>query len=82
VEKTVAALGDSETPAADSVETSVIEGEPGPALCQFATEVKATAIIVGSRGLGRIKRAFLGSVSDYVVRNAPCAVVVTRSRDS
>ena len=82
VKETVAALRNSETPPADSWETSVIEGDPGPALCQFATETKATAIIVGSRGLGRIKRAFLGSVSDYVVRNAPCAVVVTRSSDS
>jgi nucleotide-binding universal stress UspA family protein len=82
VEKTVAALRDSEARPADSLETSVIEGDPGPALCQFAAEINATAIIVGSRGLGRIKRAFLGSVSDYVVRNAPCAVVVTRSPDS
>jgi nucleotide-binding universal stress UspA family protein len=40
--------------------------------------VDAVAIVVGSRGRGGLKRAFLGSVSDYVVRNAPCSVVVTR----
>jgi nucleotide-binding universal stress UspA family protein len=47
-------------------------------VCELAQEVHAEAIVVGSRGRGGIKRAFLGSVSDYVVRNAPCSVVVTR----
>jgi nucleotide-binding universal stress UspA family protein len=61
------------------VKTRVLEGRPGPALCDLATEVGAHAIVVGSRGRGGIKRALLGSVSDYVVRNAPCSVVVTRS---
>ena len=62
----------------DGLEALVIEGEPGPALCKLAQEVDAAAIVVGSRGRGGLKRAFLGSVSDYVVRNAPCPVVVTR----
>jgi nucleotide-binding universal stress UspA family protein len=62
------------------VETFVVEGgEPGPALCTFAADVSATAMIVGSRGRGGIRRALLGSVSDYVARNAPCSVVMTRS---
>jgi nucleotide-binding universal stress UspA family protein len=60
------------------IETRVIDGEPGPALCRLAAEVGASAVIVGSRGRGGLKRAFLGSVSDYVVRNAPCPVVVSR----
>jgi nucleotide-binding universal stress UspA family protein len=81
VEKTIAALRDTGTSSGGSMEMSVIEGQPGPALCRFATDIDATTIVVGSRGLGRFKRALLGSVSDYVVRNAPCAVVVTRSPD-
>jgi nucleotide-binding universal stress UspA family protein len=56
--------------------TRVLEGSPGPALCQFASETSASAIVVGTRGRGGFKRAVLGSVSDYVVRNAPCPVVV------
>ena len=64
--------------APEQVETLVVEGQAGPALCRLATDVGAAALIVGSRGRGGLKRAFLGSVSDYVVRNAPCSVVVSR----
>jgi nucleotide-binding universal stress UspA family protein len=56
--------------------TRVLEGSPGPALCRFASETSASAIVIGTRGRGGFKRAVLGSVSDYVVRNAPCPVVV------
>jgi nucleotide-binding universal stress UspA family protein len=54
----------------------VIEGDPGPALCDYARAVDAGAVVIGSRGRSGIKRALLGSVSDFVVRNAPCPVVV------
>src|SRR5262249_39654924 len=61
----------------DDPEIHVLVGDPGPALCSFAREVHSRAIVMGSRGRGGIKRALLGSVSDYVVRNAPCPVVIT-----
>lgn len=51
---------------------------PGLAICDYAAERSALAIVLGSRGHGPLKRALLGSVSDYVVRNAPCPVVITR----
>jgi nucleotide-binding universal stress UspA family protein len=79
VEATKDALATLEVAASGRVETHVIEGEPGPGLCEFAANVNATAVIVGSHGRGGIWRALLGSTSDYVVRNAPCSVVVTRS---
>ena len=61
----------------EAPEIRVLTGTPGPVLCTLAAEVPARVIVVGSRGRGGIKRALLGSVSDYVVRNAPCPVVVT-----
>jgi nucleotide-binding universal stress UspA family protein len=61
-------------------EAKVLRGTPGPAICDYATEIDASAIVIGSRGRGGVKRAFLGSVSDHVVRNAPCPVVVTSSK--
>jgi len=59
-------------------EVHILGGDPGASICQLATDLSARAIVVGSRGRGRFKRAFLGSVSDHVVRNAPCSVVVTK----
>ncbi len=59
-------------------EVRLLQGDPGPAICQLATELSAKAIVIGSRGRGGLKRVLLGSVSDYVTRHAPCSVIVTR----
>ena len=61
------------------VRTEVLRGGAGPAICQFAHDASATVIVIGSHGRGGFKRALLGSVSDYVVRNAPCSVLVTNA---
>lgn len=58
-------------------ETRVLVGDAGRGICQLATELGATAIVIGSRGRGGLVRAVLGSVSDHVVRHAPCPVLVT-----
>jgi nucleotide-binding universal stress UspA family protein len=60
-------------------EARVVEGNPGQTLCDLADDVGASGLILGTRGRGGLKRAFLGSVSDHVVRNAPCSVIVSRS---
>ena len=62
-----------------TVDTVVLLGDPGPALCQLAQERNADVVVLGSRGLGAIRRALLGSVSTYVSANAPCPVVIVRS---
>ncbi|HEY4928806.1 MAG TPA: universal stress protein [Acidimicrobiales bacterium] len=63
----------------DDIEVQVLGGDPAVAIYALATEVGARAIVLGTRGRGGIARALLGSVSDYVVRTAPCPVVVTGS---
>ncbi len=44
----------------------------------LADEIGAGLIIIGSRGLGGLRRALMGSVSDSVVRHAHCPVLVVR----
>jgi|SRR5215211_651051 len=44
-------------------------------------EVGAGLIVLGSRGLGGVKRALMGSVSDSVVRHAHCPVLVVRKEE-
>jgi nucleotide-binding universal stress UspA family protein len=58
-------------------ETLVVTGAPGPSLCELAAALPASVIVMGTRGRGGIRRAVLGSVSDHVVRNAPCPVLTT-----
>jgi nucleotide-binding universal stress UspA family protein len=44
-------------------------------------EIGTGLIVLGSRGLGGVKRALMGSVSDSVVRHAHCPVLVVRKED-
>ena len=71
----------AEALALPDAERRVVRGDPGGALCDLAEEIDAHAIVMGSRGRGGIKRAFLGSVSDHVIRHAPCPVIVTGHPD-
>jgi nucleotide-binding universal stress UspA family protein len=74
--RTVAVL-----PEGTPIETATPLGSPGPALVDFAREVGADVMVVGSRGQGALKRLLLGSVSNHVIHNAACAVVVVRPKE-
>ena len=52
-----------------------------PARCCVSApkDLGADVVVVGSRGRGAIRRVLLGSVSSYVVHNAPCPVLVVRA---
>lgn len=63
----------------EGARTEVLSGQAGPAICTFAEGEDAAVIVVGTRGHGGLRRAVLGSVSDHVVRNASCPVVVCGS---
>jgi len=59
-----------------SVSFLVWEGEPGPAIIEAAVAEAADLLVVGTHGRGRLERLVLGSVSDHVVRHAPCPVLI------
>lgn len=50
----------------------------GPARSLISLSASAWMLVVGSRGLGGIAQVMLGSVSDDVVRNAQCPVLVAK----
>jgi len=56
-------------------------GTPDAEVVDLAEELGVGLIIVGSRGLGGIRRALMGSVSDSVVRHAHCLVLVVRKEE-
>ena len=59
-------------------ESYLRQGRPDREIVELAEEIGAGLIVMGSRGLGGLKRALMGSVSDSVVRYAHCPVLVVR----
>jgi len=53
-------------------------GAAAAEIVDLAEDIGAGLVVMGSRGLGRIRRALMGSVSDSVVRHAHCPVLVVR----
>jgi len=53
-------------------------GAAAAEIIDLAEDIGAGLIVIGSRGLGGIRRALMGSVSDSVVRHAHCPVLVVR----
>jgi nucleotide-binding universal stress UspA family protein len=54
------------------------EGDPADSIIEAATSERADIIVIGSHGRAALGRALIGSVSDQVVRHAPCPVMVVR----
>ena len=53
-------------------------GRPDVEIVRLAEELEAGLVVVGNRGSGPFKRDSLGSVSESVVRHAPCPALVVR----
>ncbi|XP_054803283.1 universal stress protein PHOS34-like isoform X1 [Prosopis cineraria] len=56
----------------------VVEGDPRNVLCDAVERHHASMLVVGSHGYGTIKRAVLGSVSDYCAHHAHCTVMIVK----
>lgn len=53
-------------------------GRPEHALVKASQRESTDLLVVGHRGVTRMRRAFLGSVSEYCTHHAPCSVLVAR----
>jgi nucleotide-binding universal stress UspA family protein len=67
------------------VETLLKEGHTVQEIIRTAKEGKFDLIVIGGRGISKIRELLLGSVTDGVIHHAPCPVLVIkfpRSDDS
>ena len=71
------ALADVNTDGVD-VSREFVEGAAGRVLVELSHQ--ARLLVVGSRALGPLRAALLGSVSRYVAQHAACPVVVVPAR--
>lgn len=61
-----------------NVETKMVTGDARYALCEAAEKMKVNLLVVGSRGHGAIRRAVMGSVSNYCAHHAKCPVLIVK----
>jgi nucleotide-binding universal stress UspA family protein len=57
----------------------IVEDDPGPAVVKAASRLDADLVVMGSLGEEGLKRQVVSSSADYVVRKAPCDVLVVKS---
>jgi nucleotide-binding universal stress UspA family protein len=80
-EKIEAAVSDLR--AAGLTASSIVkEGDPQNILLGEIEKWRADCVFIGSRGLGRVMRFLLGSVSAAVAAHAQCSVEVTREKET
>jgi nucleotide-binding universal stress UspA family protein len=53
-------------------------GDEGKKIIDYAKNKKFDMIVIGSRGMGGIKQAFLGSTSNYVLHKSPIPVLIVK----
>lgn len=61
-----------------STEVITLKGDAGLLIVETANEKECTFIVMGSRGLGKLKSLLMGSVSNYVLNHANCPVMIIK----
>jgi nucleotide-binding universal stress UspA family protein len=63
-----------------NVTPALEEGDPKSKIIDVASDWKADLIVLGSHGRKGLNRFLMGSVSEAVVRHAPCSVEIVRTQ--
>ncbi|XP_058087720.1 universal stress protein PHOS34-like isoform X2 [Magnolia sinica] len=61
------------------VAAKIYWGDAGKKICKAIEKIPLHCLVIGSRGLSKVKRVLLGSVSKYVVNHAACPVTVVKN---
>jgi len=63
------------------IETHAVEGGPtAMAIDEFAAQIEADLIVMGTHGRTGLAHALIGSVAERTLRRAPCPVLTVRAR--
>uniref|UniRef100_A0A7N1A3Y1 UspA domain-containing protein n=2 Tax=Kalanchoe fedtschenkoi TaxID=63787 RepID=A0A7N1A3Y1_KALFE len=66
------------TKGVDNASFETVEGDPRNVLVEGVEKHRASLLVLGSHGYGALKRAVLGSVSDYCAHHAHCSVMIVK----
>lgn len=68
----------AEKAGASNVQTAIGTGDPATSILGFSKRRKVDMIVVGTRGLGKLKGTILGSVSRKITNNAETSCLIVR----
>jgi nucleotide-binding universal stress UspA family protein len=63
---------------AGKITETLTSGDPASEVLRIADENDVDLIVLGARGLGVVQRLLLGSVSEAVLHDAQCAVLIAK----
>ncbi|MET3696420.1 nucleotide-binding universal stress UspA family protein [Bacillus oleivorans] len=61
-----------------SYKLTILHGDPGPVIVDYANKNNHEIVIIGSRGLNVLQEFVLGSVSHKVAKRANCPVLIVK----
>lgn len=64
------------------VETEVRIGSPGPKMLAAIDEHEPSLVVMGTHGRSGLRRLFLGSVAESIVRQAHCPVLTVKAPEA
>uniref|UniRef100_A0A7N2N4P1 UspA domain-containing protein n=1 Tax=Quercus lobata TaxID=97700 RepID=A0A7N2N4P1_QUELO len=73
-----AEIGRRKFVAVNDVVVELMQGDAWNVICDAVEKHQASVLVAGSHGYGVIKRAVIGSVSDYCLHNARCTVMIVK----
>jgi len=74
-------LGRRGVEGAGGVEICVVRGHPARTIVRFATDEACDLIVMATHGSRGLQHALLGSVTDKIIRQVHCPVLVVRLHD-
>ncbi len=57
---------------------TVLHGEAGPSIVEYANDNEFDLVVIGSRGLNKLQEMVLGSVSHKVAKRVKCPVLIVK----
>ena len=64
------------------VHTHFVEGRPGIEIVKAALDHEIDMVVLGTHGYTGLNRLIMGSVAEYVVRNAHCPVLIVKPENA
>ena len=74
----IEAVDNAKAGGAKKVQTAIGSGDPATSVIGFAKRRSIDTIVIGTRGLGKVKGLFMGSVSRKIVNNAEANCFIVR----